>query len=167
MTPAFSTIRFYTFTSGYKRLLYDYAAPVLLHLFHRFGLKAETGIQNKFNLNLCIMKSLRNRVQLIGHVGQDPEIIAFDGGKKLAKFRLATNDVYTKANGDKVEDTQWHNIVAWGKSAELVEKLLEKGRQVAVDGKLTNRSYEDKEGAKRFSTEVVANEFVLLGKKPS
>ena len=86
MTPAFSTIRFYTFTSGYKRLLYDYAAPVLLHLFHRFGLKAETGIQNKFNLNLCIMKSLRNRVQLIGHVGQDPEIIAFDGGEKTGEI---------------------------------------------------------------------------------
>jgi single-strand DNA-binding protein len=110
---------------------------------------------------------MKNRVQLIGHIGQDPEIINLDGGKKLAKLRLATNDSYTKADGTRVEDTQWHNLVAWGKSAEIVEKILAKGKQVGIDGKLVNRSYENKEGDKRYVTEVVVNEFVLLDKKPS
>ncbi|KAA3623773.1 MAG: single-stranded DNA-binding protein [Flavobacterium sp.] len=110
------------------------------------------------------MNALRNKVQLIGRLGQDPEIINLDSGKKLAKFSVATNDSYKNANGERVEDTQWHNVVAWGKTAEIVENYVTKGKEIAVEGKLTHRSYEDKEGIKRYSTEVVCNELLLLGK---
>jgi single-strand DNA-binding protein len=111
------------------------------------------------------MNALRNKVQLIGRLGQDPEIINLDSGKKLAKFSVATNDSYKNANGERVEDTQWHNVVAWGKTAEIVENYVTKGKEIAVEGKLTHRSYEDKEGNKRYSTEVVCNELLLLGSK--
>ncbi|AVI50454.1 single-stranded DNA-binding protein [Pukyongia salina] len=110
------------------------------------------------------MNALRNKVQLIGRLGQDPEIINLDSGKKLAKFTVATNDSYKNANGERVEDTQWHNVVAWGKTAEIIENYVTKGKEIAVEGKLTHRSYEDKEGIKRYSTEVVCNELLLLGK---
>jgi single-strand DNA-binding protein len=110
------------------------------------------------------MNALRNKVQLIGRLGQDPEIINLDSGKKLAKFSVATNDSYKNANGERVEDTQWHNVVAWGKTAEIIENYVTKGKEIAVEGKLTHRSYEDKEGIKRYSTEVVCNELLLLGK---
>ena len=76
------------------------------------------------------MNALRNKVQLIGNLGQDPEIVNLDGGKKLAKFSIATSESYKNAEGEKVEDTQWHNIVAWGKTAEIVENYLAKGKQV-------------------------------------
>jgi len=107
---------------------------------------------------------MRNKVQLIGHVGQDPEIKTLEGGKKLANITIATNDVYYKENGDKVENTEWHKVIAWGKTAEIVEKYVTKGKEIAIEGKLTHRSYEDKEGIKRYVTEVVANELVLIGK---
>ena len=110
------------------------------------------------------MNAHRNKVQLIGRLGQDPEIINLDSGKKLAKFTVATNDSYKNANGERVEDTQWHNVVAWGKTAEIIENYVTKGKEIAVEGKLTHRSYEDKEGIKRYSTEVVCNELLLLGK---
>jgi single-strand DNA-binding protein len=110
------------------------------------------------------MNALKNRVQLIGNLGQDPEIVTLDGGSKLAKFSIATTDNYTNAKGEKVEDTQWHNIVAWGKTADIVENYLTKGKQVAIDGKLTHRSYETKEGEKRYFTEVRCNELLMLGK---
>jgi single-strand DNA-binding protein len=110
------------------------------------------------------MNALKNRVQLIGNLGQDPEIVTLDGGGKLAKFSIATTDNYTNAKGEKVEDTQWHNIVAWGKTADIVENYLTKGKQVAIDGKLTHRSYETKEGEKRYFTEVRCNELLMLGK---
>ncbi len=110
------------------------------------------------------MNALRNKVQLIGHLGQDPEIINLDSGKMLAKFSVATNEVYRDANGDKVTDTQWHNIVAWGKTAEIVAQYLAKGNEVAVEGKLTHRSYESKEGEKRYITEIRCNELLMLGK---
>ncbi len=110
------------------------------------------------------MNSLRNSVNLIGYLGADPEIKQLDSGKILAKVSIATSDMYKNAKGDKVTETQWHRIVAWGKTAEFVEKYLKKGNNVAVQGKLTHRSYEDKEGVKRYFTEVVANEFVLLTK---
>lgn len=110
------------------------------------------------------MSTLRNTVQLIGHVGNDPEIVNLESGKKLAKFSIATNESYKNAKGEKITDTQWHNIIAWGKTAELVENYVPKGKEVGVEGKLTTRSYEDKEGNKRYITEIVCNELLLLGK---
>ncbi|MCM4161560.1 single-stranded DNA-binding protein [Antarcticibacterium flavum] len=110
------------------------------------------------------MNALRNKVQLIGRVGQDPEILDLETGKKLAKFSIATNDNYTNAKGEKVEHTDWHNVVAWGKTAEIIEKFVNKGKEIAVEGKLTTRSWEDKEGQKRYTTEVVCSELLLLSK---
>ncbi len=110
------------------------------------------------------MSTLRNTVQLIGHVGNDPEIVNLESGKKLAKFSIATNENYKNSKGEKITDTQWHNIVAWGKTAELVENYVPKGKEIGIEGKLTSRSYEDKEGIKRYVTEVVCNEILLLGK---
>jgi len=111
------------------------------------------------------MSTLRNKVQLIGNLGNTPEIITLDSGKKLAKFSVATNDTYKNAQGEKVQDTQWHNVVAWNKTAEIVEKYLEKGKEVAIEGKLTTKSYDDKDGNKRYITEIVCNELVMLGGK--
>lgn len=110
------------------------------------------------------MSTLRNTVQLIGHVGHDPEILNLESGKKLAKFSVATNESYKNAKGEKITDTQWHNIVAWGKTAELVENYVPKGKEIGIEGKLTSRSYEDKDGVKRYITEVVCNELLLLSK---
>ena len=115
-------------------------------------------------LKLSIMNALKNSVQLIGHLGQDPEIVNLESGSKLAKFSVATSDSYKNAKGEKVEDTQWHNVVAWGKTAEIVENFLVKGKQVAVEGKLIHRSYETKEGDKRYITEIKCNELLMLGK---
>ncbi|SDD63663.1 single-strand binding protein [Pricia antarctica] len=110
------------------------------------------------------MNAIKNRVQLIGNLGQDPEIVTLESGSKLAKFSLATSDYYKNANGEKVEDTQWHNIVAWGKTAEIVESYLTKGKQVAIEGKLIHRTYETKEGEKKYFTEIKCNELLMLGK---
>ena len=111
------------------------------------------------------MNTLRNKVQLIGNLGNNPEVITLDSGKKLAKFSIATNDSYKNAKGEKITDTQWHNVIAWNKTAEIVEKYLVKGNEVAVEGKLTSRSYEDKEGVKKYITEIVVNELLMLGNK--
>ena len=108
---------------------------------------------------------MKNTVQLIGHVGQDPEVKSLEGGKKIANISIATNEVYYKENGDKVEKTEWHRVTAWGKTAEIIEKYVTKGKEIAIEGKLTHRSYDDKDGVKRFITEVVANEVLLLGKQ--
>jgi len=110
------------------------------------------------------MNSLRNKVQLIGNLGNDPEIINLESGKTLAKFSIATNESYKNAEGEKVTDTQWHNVVAWGKTAEIVEKYITKGKEIAVEGKLTTRAWDDKEGNKRYTTEIVCNEILMLGK---
>lgn len=110
------------------------------------------------------MNTLRNKVQLIGHVGNAPEILTLESGRKLAKFSIATNETYKNNKGEKITDTQWHNVVAWGKTAELVENYVPKGKEIGVEGKLTSRTYEDKEGIKRYVTEVVCNELLLLGK---
>ena len=110
------------------------------------------------------MNSLKNKVQLIGNLGNDPEIITMENGTKLAKFSIATNETYKNAQGEKVTDTQWHNVVAWGKTAEIAESYLVKGKEVAIEGKLTSRSYETKEGEKRYITEVRCNELLMLGK---
>ena len=107
---------------------------------------------------------MRNKVQLIGHVGQEPEIKTFDGGKKVANLTIATNEVYYRENGDKVENTEWHKVTAWGKTADIIEKYVTKGKEIAIEGKLTHRSYDDKDGNKRYITEIVATELLLLGK---
>jgi single-strand DNA-binding protein len=110
------------------------------------------------------MSTLRNKVQLIGHVGNDPEIKTFDGGKKLAKLNVATNESYKNDKGEKVEETQWHSLIAWGKTADIIEKYVVKGKEIAIEGKLTHRSYEDKNGEKRYVSEVVIDELLMLGK---
>ena len=110
------------------------------------------------------MSAIKNKVQLIGNLGNDPQIINLESGKRVAKFTIATNETYKNNKGEKVTDTQWHNIVAWGKTAEIIEKYVTKGKEVAIEGKLTSRSYETKEGEKRYITEVVCNELLMLGK---
>jgi len=109
------------------------------------------------------MNNLRNRVQLIGNLGQDPEIKTLESGKKVVHFTLATNDGYKNNDGQKVEETTWHNIVAWNGLAERAAKYLKKGKEVAVDGRLVYRSYEDKKGVTKYITEIVLNEMLLLG----
>lgn len=111
------------------------------------------------------MNNLRNKVQLIGNLGNTPEVINLETGKKLAKFSIATNESYKNTKGEQIKDTQWHNIIAWGKTADIIEKYLEKGSEVAVEGKLVNRSYDDKDGNKRYITEIVVNELLMLGGK--
>lgn len=113
------------------------------------------------------MNALKNRVQLIGNLGKDPEVKAIDNGNKMARMSIATSETYQNAKGEKVTETQWHNVVAWGKTAEIAEKLLIKGHEVVIEGKLVNRSYTDKDGQKKYVTEVVANELLLLTKKAS
>ena len=111
------------------------------------------------------MSTLKNKVQLIGNVGNAPETKTLESGKKVANFLLATNEFYKNSEGEKVQNTQWHTIVAWGKIAEIVEKNVSKGKEVAIEGKLTSRSYETEAGEKRYVTEVVAAEILLLGTK--
>ncbi len=108
------------------------------------------------------MKTLRNYVQLIGNLGQDVELTQFETGTKVAKFTMATHDYYKGKNGEKKENTQWHNIIAWGKLAELCEDNLAKGDHVILKGQLTYRSYEDKNGNKRQVTEVILSEFIKI-----
>ncbi|HZH70347.1 MAG TPA: single-stranded DNA-binding protein [Flavobacteriaceae bacterium] len=110
------------------------------------------------------MNALRNKVQLIGRLGQDPEIINFADGNKMAKFSLATDDSYKDKDGKKVERTDWHNIVIKGGLVKVVENYVNKGKEIAVEGKLTTRSWEDKDGNKRYITEVVCNDLLLLSK---
>jgi single-strand DNA-binding protein len=111
------------------------------------------------------MYALKNKVQLIGNLGNAPEVKTTESGKKLARFRVATDETYRNAKGEKVTETTWHNIVAWGKVAELAEKYLTKGKEVAIEGKLINNSYTDKDGNKKYSTEVQVSEILMLGSK--
>jgi len=111
------------------------------------------------------MSSIRNRVTLIGRLGAKAEIKRFDDGKIKASLSLATNDYYKNQKGEKVEETTWHLLVAWGKSAEIIEKYTDKGSEIAIDGKLTNRSYTDKDGVKKFITEILVDNVALLGDK--
>ena len=110
------------------------------------------------------MNAMKNKVQLIGHVGQDPEIKTFGEGKKVANISLATNESYTNAKGEKVEETQWHKVKAWGKVAEIIEKYVTKGKEICVEGKLTYSDYLDKNGEKKYVTEVVISDILLMGK---
>ena len=111
------------------------------------------------------MYALKNKVQLIGNLGNNPEIRTIENGKKMARFSVATNETYRSAKGEKVTETQWHNLVAWGKVAEIAEQFLSKGCEVAIEGKLVSRNYTDKDGVKRYVTEVQVNEVLMLGDK--
>ncbi len=110
------------------------------------------------------MNSLRNKVQLIGRLGQDPEIITFNDGGKIARFNLATDDSYKDKQGNKVERTHWHSIVVKNGLVKVVENFITKGKEIAIEGKLTNRSWDDSDGKKHYSTEVVVNELLMLSK---
>ena len=111
------------------------------------------------------MTTLRNSVNLIGRLGNDPEIKTFGNDRSMARFSLATDDYYRDSEGKQTKETQWHNIVAWGKTAEIAEKILAKGKEAAIQGKLVNRSWEDKDGTKRYITEVVVSEIMVFGKE--
>lgn len=111
------------------------------------------------------MYALKNKVHLIGNLGNAPEIKNLENGKKIAKFSLATNESYRNEKGEKVQETQWHNLVAFGKVANLCEQYLSKGSEVAIEGKLSHRDYTDASGVKRYLTEVQVNELLILDKK--
>ena len=119
------------------------------------------------NTKLKIMNALKNKVQLIGNLGNAPEVRNIESGKKMVRFSLATNENYRNAKGEKITETQWHNLIAWGKVADIVEKYLTKGTEVAIEGKLMSRTYTDKDGNKKYITEIQVHELLLLGNKPS
>lgn len=110
------------------------------------------------------MSTLRNKVSLVGHIGTAPEIKQFGDGNKLAKLTLATNESYRNKQGEKVTNTQWHNVVAFGNLAKLIEQYVTKGQELMIEGKLVSRSYE-KNGEKRFVTEIEATDMLFIGKK--
>ena len=111
------------------------------------------------------MNTLRNKVQLIGNLGNNPEVVSLDSGKKLVKFSIATNESYKNNEGEKITNTQWHNVIAWNKTADIIENYVTKGSEVAIEGKLNTRSYEDNDGKKCYVTEVICNEILMLGTK--
>ena len=113
------------------------------------------------------MYALKNKVQLIGNLGNAPEVKNTENGKKLARFSMATNETYRGRTGEKVTETTWHNVVAWGKVAEIAEKFLTKGKEVAIEGKLVNRSYTDKDGIERYITEIQVSELLMIGSEKS
>lgn len=110
------------------------------------------------------MNAMNNRVQLIGNVGNDPEIKNLDGGKKVATISMATKEVYVDAKGERTENTQWHKVTAWGKTADIIEKYVCKGNKIAVEGKLSYKTYDDKNGVKQYVTEITVSELQLFGK---
>lgn len=111
------------------------------------------------------MQKLRNNVRLIGRLGKDPLIRNLPNGKKVASFSLATSETYRNGQGERVEDTQWHNLVVWGKLVEVVADYLSKGKEIAVEGKLVHRKYETSEGEMRYITEINVDEILMLGAK--
>ena len=111
------------------------------------------------------MSTIKNHVVLIGNLGIDPEVTNFENGNRIAKFSMATNETYKKEGGGKTNQTEWHNIVVWGNLVSIVEKYLKKGSEVCVKGKITYRSYQDKEGITRYITEIKADEVLMLGGK--
>jgi single-strand DNA-binding protein len=110
------------------------------------------------------MMNIKNHVQLVGRLGANPEVKVLESGKKLARFQLAVNESYTKASGEKVNKVQWHSVIAWGHLAGIAEKLLQKGTQVTIDGKLLNQVFTNKAGEKRNATEIVASELFVIGR---
>ena len=111
------------------------------------------------------MKSLRNSVQLIGRLGKDPEFLELKSGKKVARFSLATNESYRNQKGEKIEETQWHNVVAWENKAVFASDYLKKGMEIALEGKLIHRDYELSTGEKRYVSEINLNDVVMVGSK--
>src|SRR5690606_17695238 len=111
------------------------------------------------------MNALRNKVQLIGHLGAKVELNTLESGKVVGNVNIATNETYKNQKGEKVTETTWHRLVIWGKNAEILDKYTDKGSEIAVEGKISNRDYTDKDGVKRFITEIVVNEFLFLGEK--
>lgn len=111
------------------------------------------------------MNTLKNSVRLVGNLGMDPEVKSFDNSRKLAKISIATNETYKNEKGEKITDTQWHSLILWNAQAKLAEEYLKKGDEIAIEGKLASRSYVDKDGNKKYVTEVVVNEFLKLGLK--
>jgi single-strand DNA-binding protein len=109
------------------------------------------------------MNALRNKVQLIGHLGSKIELKTLESGKIVGNVSIATNESYRNQKGDKITETTWHRLVIWGKNAELIEKYTDKGSEIAIEGKISNRDYTDKDGVKRFITEIVVNEVLLMG----
>lgn len=113
------------------------------------------------------MNTLKNKVQLLGHLGAAPEVKTLENGNTLAKMRIATNETYKNAAGEKVTDTQWHNIVCWGKTVEIAGRFLAKGSEIMVEGRLAYREYTGQDGIKRQTTEIIVNELMLMDKKPA
>ena len=113
------------------------------------------------------MSTLRNKVQLIGNIGNDPKISVLESGSKTVRFAMATNEYYTNNQGEKVQNTDWHQIVAWGKTADILEKYTAKGSEIGVRGKIKTRTYTTEDGNQRYVTEVVADEVLLMGSKPT
>jgi len=111
------------------------------------------------------MNNLKNRVNLIGNLGADPEVKELETGRKFARISLATSETFRNQDGEQVKNTQWHNLIAWGPTATYAEKYLKKGNEVAVEGKLNHRSYDAKDGTKKYITEIVVNEFMMLRSK--
>ena len=116
-------------------------------------------------LNQKHMNALRNKVQLIGRLGKDPESFVFDDGKVKVRLTIATNESYRGADGEKTEKTQWHDIIAWGALGEISNQYLKKGSEIALEGKIMYRSYDDKEGITRYTTEIVMKEMLMLENK--
>jgi single-strand DNA-binding protein len=110
------------------------------------------------------MNALRNSVRLLGRLGEEPKVRNLESGKKVANFSLATNEIYRNSRGEKQEETTWHRLVAWGKQAEIAENYLKKGSEITIEGKLTNRQWEDKNGEKQYTTEIVVNSLLMLDK---
>ena len=122
-------------------------------------------VTQSFNSKSKHMNALRNSVRLIGHLGDTPKIVEFDSGRKLANFSVATNETYTDNAGKRKTETTWHRLVATGRLVNLAQKYLQKGTEVAIEGKLTNRSWDDKDGNKHYVTEVTVNSIMMLGGK--
>ncbi len=108
--------------------------------------------------------NIKNHVQLVGHLGANPEIKILENGTKLARFAVAINETYNTKKGEKVTNTQWHNVIAWGSLANIAERILLKGTHVTIDGKLMSRTFSDKQGNKRVTTEILANELLIINK---
>lgn len=104
-----------------------------------------------------------NKVMLIGNLGQDPELKFTQGGQSVLKMRLATTETYLDKAGERQERTEWHTVVLWGKRAEALHKFLHKGKTIYVEGRIQTRQYEDKDGVKKYATDINANELILLG----
>ncbi len=111
------------------------------------------------------MNALKNSVRLIGHLGDVPKVKKLVSGKKMATLSIATNEQYRDSKGEMQSETTWHRLVAWDKQAEIAEKYLKKGSEIAIEGKLSNRSWEGKNGEKQHLTEIIVNSLMMLDKK--